>query len=106
MTCCASSPLGGNDRALSAGAILVFVSALAYAPGACELFSGRGAYIHFGAVLGTIMVANVFFVIIPGQKTDGGRLQNAVRRRIRLMGFGASSVRCTTPTLRCRSCSL
>ena len=34
----------------------------------CELFSGRGAYIHFGAVLGTIMVANVFFVIIPGQK--------------------------------------
>ena len=34
----------------------------------CELFSGRGAFIHFGAVLGTIMVANVFFVIIPGQK--------------------------------------
>jgi uncharacterized membrane protein len=32
------------------------------------LFSGRGAYIHFGVVLGTIMVANVFFVIIPGQK--------------------------------------
>jgi uncharacterized membrane protein len=32
------------------------------------LFSGRGAYIHFGAVLGTIMVANVFFVIIPGQR--------------------------------------
>ncbi|MDH3620773.1 MAG: urate hydroxylase PuuD, partial [Gammaproteobacteria bacterium] len=36
--------------------------------GLCELFSGRGAYIHFGIVLGTIMVANVFFVIIPGQK--------------------------------------
>ena len=32
------------------------------------MFSGRGAYIHFGAMLGTIMVANVFFVIIPGQK--------------------------------------
>ena len=59
------SPLGGNDRALAA-ALLVFVSALAYA--LCELYSGRGAYIHFGAVLGTIMVANVFFVIIPGQK--------------------------------------
>jgi uncharacterized membrane protein len=36
--------------------------------GLCQLFSGRGAYIHFGAILGTIMVANVFFVIIPGQK--------------------------------------
>jgi len=34
----------------------------------CELFGGRGAYIYFGVVLGTIMVANVFFVIIPGQK--------------------------------------
>ena len=46
--------------------LLLLVSALAW--GLCELFSGRGAYIHFGAVLGTIMVANVFFVIIPGQK--------------------------------------
>jgi uncharacterized membrane protein len=34
----------------------------------CQLFSGRGAFIHFGAMLGTIMAANVFFVIIPGQK--------------------------------------
>ena len=59
------SPLGRNDRGLAA-ALLIFVSALAYV--LCELYSGRGAYIHFGAVLGTIMVANVFFVIIPGQK--------------------------------------
>jgi uncharacterized membrane protein len=36
--------------------------------GLCNLFSGRGAYIVFGAMLGTIMVANVFFVIIPGQR--------------------------------------
>ena len=34
----------------------------------CHLFSGRGAFIEFGAMLGTIMVANVFFVIIPGQR--------------------------------------
>ncbi len=33
-----------------------------------HLFSGRGAYIQVGAMLGTIMVANVFFVIIPGQR--------------------------------------
>ena len=34
----------------------------------CEIFSGRGAYLQFGAMLGTLMAANVFFVIIPGQK--------------------------------------
>ena len=33
-----------------------------------QVFSGRAAYIHFGAFLGTLMAANVFFVIIPGQK--------------------------------------
>ena len=59
------SPLGKNDTAL--GAVL-FVLTVAAAWGLCQVFSGRGAYIHFGAMLGTIMVANVFFVIIPGQK--------------------------------------
>lgn len=34
----------------------------------CHVFSARAAYLHFGAMLGTLMVANVFFVIIPGQK--------------------------------------
>jgi uncharacterized membrane protein len=32
------------------------------------VFSGRAAFLHVGAVLGTIMSANVFFVIIPNQK--------------------------------------
>ncbi|MGI9316000.1 MAG: urate hydroxylase PuuD [bacterium] len=33
-----------------------------------NLLSGRAAFIHVGAAIGTIMVANVFFVIIPAQK--------------------------------------
>jgi uncharacterized membrane protein len=33
-----------------------------------QVFSGRAAFIHFGALLGTLMAANVFFIIIPGQK--------------------------------------
>ena len=33
-----------------------------------QLFGGRAAYIHFGAMLGTMMAANVFFVIIPNQR--------------------------------------
>ena len=33
-----------------------------------HVFNSRAAYIHFGAMIGSIMVANVFFVIIPAQK--------------------------------------
>jgi uncharacterized membrane protein len=59
------SPLGRNDRALGIVlAVLLAIEAWAL----CQLFSGRGAFIQFGAALGTIMVANVFFVIIPGQR--------------------------------------
>ena len=59
------SPLARDPRVFGV-ILLLLTGALAW--GLCELFSGRGAYLHFGAVLGTIMVANVFFVIIPGQK--------------------------------------
>jgi uncharacterized membrane protein len=59
------SPLGKDDSLLG-GILFVLIGILAW--GVCQLYSGRGAYIHFGAVLGTIMVANVFFVIIPGQR--------------------------------------
>ena len=59
------SPLGRDSRAL--GAVLaVLLGATAWL--LCHLFSGRGAYMEFGAMLGTIMVANVFFVIIPAQR--------------------------------------
>ena len=59
------SPLGRNESAL-AGVLFLLTALLAW--GLCQLYSGRGAYIHYGAILGTIMVANVFFVIIPGQR--------------------------------------
>ena len=59
------SPLA-NNAALFGVVLFTAVALLAW--GLCQLFSGRGAFIHFGAILGTIMVANVFFVIIPGQK--------------------------------------
>lgn len=59
------SPLGRNERVLG---IVVGLLAVFAAWGLCQVFSGRGAYIHFGAMFGTIMVANVFFVIIPGQQ--------------------------------------
>src|SRR5579863_4506302 len=49
-------------------AAVIALLSCAAAFGLCHLFSGRGAFIQFGAMLGTIMVANVFFVIIPGQR--------------------------------------
>jgi len=36
--------------------------------GLFHIFGARAAYIHVGSIVGTIMVANVFFVIIPGQQ--------------------------------------
>lgn len=59
------SRLGASQARLSA-VMLVFVTFVAWA--LCQVFSGRAAFLHFGAMLGTIMVANVFFVIMPGQR--------------------------------------
>ena len=56
----------GSDDAVLGGLLFLYCTASAWA--LCHLFSGRGAYIHFGAMLGVIMVLNVYFVIIPGQK--------------------------------------
>ena len=56
--------LVGRDGLLSA-IIFVFVMICNYA--LFHIFSARGAYIHVGAMLGTMMAANVFFHIIPGQ---------------------------------------
>jgi uncharacterized membrane protein len=59
------SALGANTALLCA---LGFAFLVAATWGYTRVFSGRGAYIHAGALIGTIMVANVFFVIIPNQK--------------------------------------
>jgi uncharacterized membrane protein len=58
------SPLAKNEAALGA-VLFVFIVAMSYA--FQQVFSGRGALIHVGAVMATIMTANVFFIIIPGQ---------------------------------------
>jgi uncharacterized membrane protein len=49
-------------------AVLVVLYVVAAAYGACHLFSGRAAYLIMGAMIATIMSANVFFWIIPGQR--------------------------------------
>jgi uncharacterized membrane protein len=43
---------------------LILIAAVLYT----KVFSGRGAFIHVGALVGTIMAVNVFGVIVPNQK--------------------------------------
>ena len=49
-------------------AVILYVLTVAAAWGYHQVFGARAAYIHVGALIGTIMVWNVFFHIIPGQK--------------------------------------
>jgi uncharacterized membrane protein len=59
------SKLGQHDLALGV-VVWLFLSGAAYL--LTHLLSGRAAYIQVGAMIGTIMVANVAMVIIPGQR--------------------------------------
>lgn len=59
------SPL--RDHPLVFG-VIGFALATGLAYGLTQVFSPRAAYLHVGAVLGTCMAANVFFVIIPNQR--------------------------------------
>ena len=64
--------VGFRDRLLG---VLVGALVLALCLIATSLFSGRAAFLLVGAALATIMSANVFFVIIPGQKRMVAALQ-------------------------------
>ncbi|WP_417691584.1 urate hydroxylase PuuD [Roseibium sp.] len=59
------SPIGRNVPLL---AICLVALILGFSYMFTNVFSGRGAFIHVGAFVGTIMAVNVFGVIIPNQK--------------------------------------
>jgi len=56
----------GGDRIVGIGVTLAVVLASWLA---CQFFAGRAAFLLVGAMLATSMSANVFFWIIPGQRT-------------------------------------
>ncbi|MDQ3671274.1 MAG: urate hydroxylase PuuD, partial [Actinomycetota bacterium] len=66
----------GQRSQLALAVIGVALVALA-AWGASELFAARAAYLQVGAMLGTVMAANVLFVIIPAHR----RLVSAMAER-------------------------
>ena len=59
------SPLGANNALLG---LFWFVCLLWAGMVLDSLFSARAAYVHVGAMIGTVMVANVFMIIIPNQR--------------------------------------
>jgi uncharacterized membrane protein len=59
------STLGQSEAVFAAFSILM-IAVLAW--GLAHAFSGRAAYIHLGAIFGTIMTANVWFRILPSQR--------------------------------------
>jgi uncharacterized membrane protein len=65
------SPLARHE---SLTALLLYVFLVAVTYGFTHVFSGRGAFTQIGALIGTIMVANVFIIIIPYQRKTVGAL--------------------------------
>jgi uncharacterized membrane protein len=59
------SPVGSGNLALG---IFWFACLLFAASALDSLFNARAAYMHIGAIIGTVMVANVFLIIIPNQR--------------------------------------
>ncbi|MES2442370.1 MAG: urate hydroxylase PuuD [Pseudomonadota bacterium] len=59
------SSLGANNLAFG---ICWFICLLLAAYGLDTVFSARAAYMHVGAIMGSVMVGNVFFIIIPNQR--------------------------------------
>ena len=59
------SPLAGRPRLFAA---IWFAALTGAAYALTRIFNDRGAFIHVGAIIGTVMAANVLLVIIPGQR--------------------------------------
>lgn len=59
------SPLGKNEKAF---AVVAYILLVGVSYGLTRYLSARAAYIHVGAMMGTIMAANVWMRILPAQK--------------------------------------
>jgi uncharacterized membrane protein len=81
------SPLGKNEKAFAVIAYLLIVGTTYELT---RFLSGRAAYIHVGAMFGTIMAANVWMRILPAQKKmiaalkEGRKLDDALSAQAKL----------------------
>ena len=77
----------GRSEAVFAVFSLLAIAVLAWS--LMHVFSGRAAYIHVGAVFGTIMTANVWFRILPSQRkmvaaAAGGKFDASISAQAKL----------------------
>ena len=79
-----------NKSSIFIGIIFVVISLSAYLYS--NIFNPRAVYMQIGAMIGTVMVANVFFVIIPVQKKLVAACENSteVSKELGLMGYTRS----------------
>jgi uncharacterized membrane protein len=81
------SPLGKNEKAF---AVIAYLMVVGVTYGLTRYLSGRAAYIHVGAMMGTIMAANVWMRILPAQKkmiaaiNDGRKPDDALSAQAKL----------------------
>ena len=73
--------LKDNEQTLIATGVLLFVL-LSYF--LTQIYGSRAAYIHVGAIIGTIMAANVFRVIIPAQRNLVSSAENKQKPNLNL----------------------
>jgi uncharacterized membrane protein len=64
---CRTLGRGKNGDLIVGGCVFVLIVAAAWL--SCHLFAGRAAFLLVGAMIATTMSGNVFFWIIPGQRT-------------------------------------
>ena len=79
-----------NQSTIFIGIIIIVISLSAYLYS--NIFNPRAVYMQIGAMIGTVMVANVFFVIIPVQKKLVSACENSteVSKELGLMGYTRS----------------
>jgi uncharacterized membrane protein len=81
------SPLGKNEKAF---AVIAYLLVVGISYGLARFLSGRAAYLHVGALFGTIMAANVWMRILPAQKkmiaaiNDGRKPDDALSAQAKL----------------------
>ena len=82
------SPLGKSEGGFAVFAILM-IAAVSW--GLLHVFSGRAAYIHVGAMMGTIMTLNVWMRILPAQRkmiavaAEGGKFDASLGAQAKLL---------------------
>ncbi len=81
------SPLRKSEKAFAA---IAYVILIGIAFGLTRMLSARAVYIHIGAIMGTIMAANVWMHILPAQKkmiaalNDGRKPDDALSAQAKL----------------------